>query len=51
MATADHKGPDHEIDQPLQELRTHLTGELVQPGDPSYDEARAVWNGMIDPHP
>jgi hypothetical protein len=26
-------------------------GELVQPGDPSYDEHRKVWNGSIDRRP
>jgi FAD/FMN-containing dehydrogenase len=28
-----------------------LRGELIQPGDPSYDEARKVYNGMIDKRP
>jgi FAD binding domain-containing protein/berberine-like enzyme len=35
----------------LDELRTSFTGELVQPGDPSYEERRAVWNGSIDRRP
>jgi FAD/FMN-containing dehydrogenase len=32
----------------VQELRDELGGELVAPGEPVYDEARSVWNGMID---
>jgi FAD/FMN-containing dehydrogenase len=32
----------------VQELREGLRGEAIAPGDPSYDEARTVWNGMFD---
>ncbi|WP_411963936.1 FAD-binding oxidoreductase [Haloferax sp. YSMS24] len=28
-----------------------LHGELVVPSDPEYDDARSVWNGMIDKRP
>src|SRR5918998_3205647 len=28
-----------------------LRGELLRPSDPGYDEARRVWNGLIDKHP
>ncbi|WP_254764085.1 FAD-binding oxidoreductase [Natrinema marinum] len=28
-----------------------LHGELLRPEDPNYDEARAIWNGMIDKYP
>jgi FAD/FMN-containing dehydrogenase len=33
------------------ELERSLRGELVRPGDPSYDVVRRVWNGSIDRHP
>ena len=32
-------------------LRAQLRGPLIEPGDPSYDGARKVHNGMIDKHP
>jgi FAD/FMN-containing dehydrogenase len=32
-------------------LRTQVEGEVVAPDDPAYDEARKVYNGMIDKHP
>ena len=34
-----------------QELATILRGELITPGDPGYDSARAVYNAMIDKRP
>jgi FAD/FMN-containing dehydrogenase len=36
---------------PYDELAANLRGDLITPGDPGYDEARAVYNGMIDKHP
>jgi FAD/FMN-containing dehydrogenase len=35
----------------LGEFGEGLHGELVRPGDPSYDEARAIWNGAHDSRP
>ena len=32
-------------------LRGAVKGEVTCPGDPGYDEARAVYNGMIDKRP
>ena len=32
-------------------FRASLRGELIEPGDPGYDAARKVYNGMIDRRP
>ncbi|HEX3465504.1 MAG TPA: FAD-binding oxidoreductase [Candidatus Elarobacter sp.] len=32
-------------------LEESFRGALVRPGEPGYDAARAVWNGMIDKRP
>lgn len=32
-------------------LRAGLAGRLIQPGDPGYDEARRVHNGLVDKRP
>ncbi len=32
-------------------LRQRLRGELVEPGGPSYEAARRVWNGAVDKRP
>jgi FAD/FMN-containing dehydrogenase len=36
---------------PLIALRESLRGTVILPGDMAYDDARKVWNGMIDRHP
>lgn len=35
----------------LEDLRSKFLGELIQPGDPIYDDARKIWNGHIDRRP
>jgi hypothetical protein len=35
----------------LEKLRKDLSGDLVVPGDEGYDEARTIWNAMIDKRP
>lgn len=35
----------------LEKLQTKLRGEVIQPGEPAYDSARKVYNGMIDKRP
>ena len=46
MATAAQHSPD-----PLSQLETGFHGAVVRPESPEYDEARSVWNGMIDKRP
>ncbi|MFG3349689.1 FAD-binding oxidoreductase [Streptomyces sp. NPDC048018] len=38
-------------DRALTGLREDLAGEVYLPGDPGYDEARTIHNGMIDRRP
>ncbi|HET7846210.1 MAG TPA: FAD-binding oxidoreductase [Acidimicrobiia bacterium] len=35
----------------VQSLRRELTGKVIAPDDPSYDRARVVFYGGLDPHP
>lgn len=35
----------------LEALAASLRGDLLNAGDPGYDEARAVWNAMVDRRP
>lgn len=51
MSTLHQGEQSGEVDRALEELRGHLRGSVIEPQDPLYDEARAVWNGMIDVRP
>lgn len=48
MGTREHI---HIDDQATEELASTLRGELVRPGDGTYDQHRKVWNGSIDRFP
>jgi FAD/FMN-containing dehydrogenase len=48
MATMEHI---HIDDQATEELASTLRGELVRPGDSTYDLHRKVWNGSINRFP
>lgn len=41
--------PDNPTD--IESLTDHVRGEIFRPGDAGYDDARAVWNGLIDREP
>jgi FAD/FMN-containing dehydrogenase len=38
-------------DDAVQQFRDNLNGKLIEPGSAAYDEARKVFNGMIDRKP
>jgi FAD/FMN-containing dehydrogenase len=44
--------PEQTLSAPaVEELEAAFSGSLLQPGDPEFDEARLVWNGIHDRHP
>ncbi|WP_306052976.1 FAD-binding oxidoreductase [Natronococcus wangiae] len=38
-------------DAEIERLDGTLRGDLIRPDDPEFDDARAIYNGMIDKHP
>ncbi|HEY9206169.1 MAG TPA: FAD-binding protein, partial [Candidatus Methanoperedens sp.] len=41
-----------EIDEEtIKKFEGDLRGELIRPGDTGYDDARKIWNAMIDKRP
>ena len=39
------------VTAPYEDLAAAVRGSLIMPGDPEYDQARAVYNAMIDKRP
>jgi FAD/FMN-containing dehydrogenase len=35
----------------VEQFKVEVRGELIQPGEPDYAEARKAYNAMIDKHP
>ncbi|MGH8019018.1 MAG: FAD-binding oxidoreductase, partial [Opitutaceae bacterium] len=35
----------------IETLKSSIRGEIILPDSPGYDEARAIWNAMIDKRP
>ena len=54
IATASsHRSGDRVVlaDADAQSLRSRLAGDLLTPESPQYDQARTVWNAMVDQRP
>ena len=52
LRVATMNGPDTVLDEgAVDDFRAGLRGEMICPGDLLYEDARKVWNGMIDRRP
>jgi FAD/FMN-containing dehydrogenase len=51
MATQIMTRPEDIDTAAVEQFATTLRGDLIGPGDPRYDDARQVYNAMIDKHP
>lgn len=51
MPTSPHQPHPPLASADLDRLREGLAGQVLTPASQGWDEARALWNGMIDKHP
>ncbi|MFI7483943.1 FAD-binding oxidoreductase [Kocuria sp. M1R5S2] len=51
MDAEDRREQDTAHPRELEDLRARVSGTIVEPDDPLYDDARRVWNGMVDARP
>jgi FAD/FMN-containing dehydrogenase len=51
MAIQQTHAIDHRVQAAAEELAARMRGEVIRPGDDHYDEARKVYNGMINKRP
>lgn len=53
MATQQVTMPEQDVldDEVVEAFIAGQRGAVLRPGGPGYDDARQVWNGLIDRHP
>ena len=39
------------VEKAIEQLKSHFRGTIISPSDAGYEEARKVYNGMIDKRP
>ena len=45
------QAPDSLGDLGVAELKQRFRGDVLRPADPGYEDARAIWNAMIERRP